>query len=213
MISPTQTPSEELTRAQVEERLLSKSLQEQTFVEALLADPQAMWRQEFGDTTLRDMQLVVFQETKDTLYLILPAQDQALRQELSKHPKAVWQRELGKSRFNGYTIRVIEEPIGQFYLVLPLIERTSDLEKALSQMALSTANPNALSKELNQYSSNLTKTMRSLGQQNLPKTKIGRIFYMLRSWVVMLVLCNPIVIALTRPIYWVISLFYAWKRI
>ncbi|MGI0485759.1 hypothetical protein ACN4EK_10005 [Pantanalinema rosaneae CENA516] len=213
MISPTQTSSGELTRADVEERLLSKSLQDQAFAEVLVADPQTVWRQEFGDTALQDIQLVVFQETKDTLYLIIPAQEQSLRQELAKQPKTVWQRELGKSRFNGYTIRVLEEPIGQFYLVLPLIERTSDLEKALSQSMVANAHSHATSPDLKQHSSNLTKTLRSLGQHRMPRTKLGRILAILRSWGVMLFLSNPIVIALTRPIYWVISLFYAWKRI
>lgn len=203
--------SQELTRAEVEQRLLSKALQDETWRETLLRDPQAIWQQEFGNTSLRDLQLSVLTETTDSLYLVLPAQDEVFRKELAQHPQAVWRREFGTAQLEGYTIRVVEEPAGQFYFVLPIADRLPALLQTLTaESDLDAAHPtqprqNAFSQMQQQY--------RAITYRKPPKTKFGRICFYAQNWVIMTVLSHPIVSVALRPFYVANNWINAWRRL
>lgn len=206
------TSSKTLTRADVEQQLISKAVEDAAFRQALLENPQAVWQQEFGKTSLKDLQLSVWEETDHSLYLVLPSEDSAFRKELTEHPQAVWQREFGKARLKGYVIRVVEEPIGHFYLVLPTIERSP---LWVDDLLPSSPDPtsNSRSQPWENTSKSVQQRYRSLTHRRYPKTKLGRIAFRLQTWVVMTVLTNPIVTSLLRPFYVVRGWIDVWRRL
>lgn len=191
MTGQTQVAIGELTRSDVEERLIRKVVQDATFRETLLKDPQTVWQQEFGNTVLNDLRLQVFEETANTLYLVVPSQNEALEQELAENPKAVWKREFGTTRLEGYIIRVAREPSGYFYLVLPRQEQLPTWMGALSH----DSEPISSDPE----SGSVLKTYRSL-PRTTPRTKLGRIVRRLRDWLLMLGKTNPLIICWMAPV-------------
>ena len=60
-------------RAEVERRLIERSLQDDAFRQRLLADPKAAVEEELGIQLPAEVQIRVVEETADTIYLALPS--------------------------------------------------------------------------------------------------------------------------------------------
>jgi hypothetical protein len=60
-------------RAEVERRLVERSLQDEEFRQRLLADPKGTLEQELGRGLSEGVQVRVVEETPDTIYLVLPS--------------------------------------------------------------------------------------------------------------------------------------------
>ena len=65
--------SEAAGRAEMERRLIERSLQDDVFRQQLLADPRAIIERETGTELPEDLRVVVVEETDDTVYLVLPS--------------------------------------------------------------------------------------------------------------------------------------------
>jgi hypothetical protein len=59
-------------RAEIEQRLIERSLQDDTFRQRLLADPKAALQEELGARLPEEMEVRAVEETADTIYLVLP---------------------------------------------------------------------------------------------------------------------------------------------
>jgi Nitrile hydratase, alpha chain len=60
-------------RAEVERRLIERSLQDEAFRQRLLADPRAVIEQELGTRLPESIEVRAMEETADTIYLVLPS--------------------------------------------------------------------------------------------------------------------------------------------
>jgi hypothetical protein len=65
--------SEESRRAQMERRLLQRSIEDEDFRQRLLEDPRAALEEELGARLPAEIQVQVVEETADTIYLVLPS--------------------------------------------------------------------------------------------------------------------------------------------
>jgi hypothetical protein len=61
------------SRAEMERRLVEKSLQEESFRQRLLDDPEAAIEQELGTQLRESIEVRVVEESADTIYLVLPS--------------------------------------------------------------------------------------------------------------------------------------------
>jgi hypothetical protein len=64
--------SEASDRAEMERRLVQRSLQDDAFRQRLLEDPKAAVEQELGTRLPEEVRVVAVEETADTVYLVLP---------------------------------------------------------------------------------------------------------------------------------------------
>ena len=60
-------------RAELERRLVQRSLQDETFRQRLLDDPKGTLEQELGSALPEGLEVRAVEETKDTIYLVLPS--------------------------------------------------------------------------------------------------------------------------------------------
>ena len=60
-------------RAEMERRLIEKSLQDEDFRQQLLADPKAIVERELGTRLPEGVRVVAVEETAETIYLVLPS--------------------------------------------------------------------------------------------------------------------------------------------
>jgi hypothetical protein len=60
-------------RAEVERRLVERSLQDESLRQRLLADPKAAVEEELGTRLPDEVQVIAVEETADTIYLVLPS--------------------------------------------------------------------------------------------------------------------------------------------
>ena len=65
--------SEASSRAEMERRLVQRSLEDDAFRQRLLEDPKAAVEQELGTRLPEDVRVVAVEETADTIYLVLPS--------------------------------------------------------------------------------------------------------------------------------------------
>ena len=65
--------SEAAGRAEMERRLIERSLQDDVFRQQLLADPKAIIEREIGTQLPEEVRVVAVEETADTIYLVLPS--------------------------------------------------------------------------------------------------------------------------------------------
>jgi hypothetical protein len=65
--------SEAAGRAEMERRLIERSLQDDVFRQQLLADPKTIMEREIGTQLPEDLRVVAVEETADTIYLVLPS--------------------------------------------------------------------------------------------------------------------------------------------
>ena len=65
--------SEASSRAEMERRLLRRSLEDDAFRQRLLEDPKAAVEQELGTRLPEDVRVVAVEETAETIYLVLPS--------------------------------------------------------------------------------------------------------------------------------------------
>jgi hypothetical protein len=65
--------SEASGRAQMERRLIEKSLEDESFRQRLIEDPKAAVEEELGTRLPEEVRVVAVEETADTIYLVLPA--------------------------------------------------------------------------------------------------------------------------------------------
>ena len=65
--------SEAAGRAEMERRLIERSLQDDVFRQQLLADPRAIIEREIGTQLPEDLRVVALEETADAIYLVLPS--------------------------------------------------------------------------------------------------------------------------------------------
>jgi hypothetical protein len=65
--------SEATDRAEMERRLIQRSLEDDVFRQQLLADPKATVEQELGTQLPEGVRVVAVEETQDTIYLVLPS--------------------------------------------------------------------------------------------------------------------------------------------
>ena len=64
--------SEASGRAEMERRLIQRSLQDEDFRRRLLSEPEATIERELGVGLPEEVQVVAVEETKETIYLVLP---------------------------------------------------------------------------------------------------------------------------------------------
>jgi hypothetical protein len=64
--------SEATARAEMERRLVGRSLEDDAFRQRLLEDPKAVVEQELGVRLPGTVRVVAVEETADTIYLVLP---------------------------------------------------------------------------------------------------------------------------------------------
>ena len=72
--------SEGSARADVERRLIEKSLEDDTFRRRLMEDPKGAVEEELGMGLPEEVRVVAVEETQDTIYLVLPATPMAGRE-------------------------------------------------------------------------------------------------------------------------------------
>ena len=60
------------SRTEVEQRLVQRSLEDDSFRQSLLADPRAVVEQELGTPLPEGMEIQAVEETADTIYLVIP---------------------------------------------------------------------------------------------------------------------------------------------
>ena len=60
-------------RQEMEDRLIQRSLEDESFRQRLLADPKRAVEEELGTRLPEDLQVVAVEETADTAYLVLPS--------------------------------------------------------------------------------------------------------------------------------------------
>jgi hypothetical protein len=65
--------SEATDRAEMERRLVQRSMEDDPFRQRLLEDPKAAVEQELGTRLPEDLRVVAVEETADTIYLVLPS--------------------------------------------------------------------------------------------------------------------------------------------
>jgi hypothetical protein len=65
--------SETTGRAEMERRLIGRSLEDESFRQRLLSDPRAAVEQELGVTLPEEVRVVAVEESADTVYLVLPS--------------------------------------------------------------------------------------------------------------------------------------------
>jgi hypothetical protein len=65
--------SEGSGRAEMERRLVQRSIEEESFRQRLLEDPKGAVEQELGTRLPEEVRVVAVEETADTIYLVLPS--------------------------------------------------------------------------------------------------------------------------------------------
>ena len=65
--------SEATGRAEMERRLVRRSMEDEPFRQRLLEDPKAAVEQELGTRLPEEVKVVAMEETTDTVYLVLPS--------------------------------------------------------------------------------------------------------------------------------------------
>ena len=65
--------SEASGRAEMERRLIEKSLEDDDFRQRLIEDPKGTVEQELGTRLPEEVRVVTVEETPDTIYLVLPS--------------------------------------------------------------------------------------------------------------------------------------------
>lgn len=61
------------SRGTVEQALIRKSLEDESFRQRLLAEPKSTIEQELGERLPAELEVRVLEETPDTLYLVVPS--------------------------------------------------------------------------------------------------------------------------------------------
>ena len=61
------------SRAELERKLIQRSLQDEGFRRRLLADPHAALEEELGARLPQEVEVRAVEETQDTIYLVLPS--------------------------------------------------------------------------------------------------------------------------------------------
>jgi hypothetical protein len=69
--------SEASGRADVERRLIEKSVEDEAFRQRLMEDPKGAVEQELGTRLPEEVRVVTVEETQDTIYLVLPSTSMA----------------------------------------------------------------------------------------------------------------------------------------
>jgi hypothetical protein len=72
--------SEASGRAEIERRLIEKSVEDESFRQRLIEDPKGAVEQELGTRLPEEVRVVAVEETQDTIYLVLPATPMADRE-------------------------------------------------------------------------------------------------------------------------------------
>jgi hypothetical protein len=67
-------------RAEMERRIVQRSLEDDAFRQQLLEDPKAAVEQELGTRLPEGVRVVTLEETADTIYLVLPSTSMAGRE-------------------------------------------------------------------------------------------------------------------------------------
>jgi hypothetical protein len=60
-------------RAEMERRIVQRSIEDESFRQRLLEDPKAAVEQELGSRLPEEVRVVTVEETPDTIYLVLPS--------------------------------------------------------------------------------------------------------------------------------------------
>jgi hypothetical protein len=60
-------------RAEMERRIVQRSIEDESFRQQLLEDPKAAVEQELGSRLPEEVRVVTVEETADTIYLVLPS--------------------------------------------------------------------------------------------------------------------------------------------
>ena len=67
-------------RAEMERRLIEKSVEDEAFRQRLMEDPKGAVEQELGSRLPEEVRMVAVEETQDTIYLVLPSTPMASRE-------------------------------------------------------------------------------------------------------------------------------------
>jgi hypothetical protein len=69
----TMTDAAGSKRAEIERRLVGRSLQDEDFTRRVLDDPKTVLEEELGTPLPEEVRIVAVEETADTIYLVLPS--------------------------------------------------------------------------------------------------------------------------------------------
>jgi hypothetical protein len=75
--------SEASSRAEMERRLVQRSLEDESFRQRLLEDPKAAMEEELGTRLPEEVQVRAVEESAETIYLVLPPAGQQESGEIS----------------------------------------------------------------------------------------------------------------------------------
>ena len=75
--------SETSGRAQMESRLVQRSIEDEAFRQRLIEDPKAAVEEELGRQLPEGVRVVAVEETSDTIYLVLPSTSTAGREDVA----------------------------------------------------------------------------------------------------------------------------------
>ncbi|MEB3211631.1 MAG: hypothetical protein VKL39_09750 [Leptolyngbyaceae bacterium] len=203
------TTSLSRTRTDIETRFIRKATLDETFRQRLEQTPQTVWNEEFADTEFEHLTLRVFEDTDDTVYLVIPWHAEDFRHQLNDRPRDTWKREFGTAKLKGFVIRVLEEPTDEFYLVLPRSDTLKDEElEAFSQEEKldfeaedSVSSPALRFLRINRFT------------RWRPRNKIERILYLFQAKGLNYVKRLPVVNQILKPIYAWRSHLHQFKRL
>ncbi len=194
------------TRTEIETRLIRQATLDESFRQQLEQSPQVIWDKEFTGSDLANLKLRIFEDTDDTLYLVIPWHSEDFRQLLSDRPHDVWKHEFGTAQLKGFTVRVLEEPTDAFYLVLPRPEAIGDEDLEVID-----------TQDFEQHDTVSSPALRYLRMCRFtkwrPRNKADRILYLFQAKGVNYLKRLPIVKRLLRPIYKMRSHVYQAKRL
>jgi hypothetical protein len=94
--------SEATGRAQMERRLIEKSVEDDAFRQRLIEDPKGAVEQELGTQLPEGVRVVTVEETQDTIYLVLPSTSMA-----GAEGEALSDRELEKVAGAGWGVETL----------------------------------------------------------------------------------------------------------
>lgn len=194
------------TRTEIETRLIRQAALNEEFRHRLQQSPQAVWEEEFKGSDLVDLKLRVFEDTDDTLFLVVPWHADDFRKVLDECPRDVWKREFGTDKLNGFMIRILEEPTDEFYLVLHRHEEIP--EKELEDLDVP---------EFEQHDTVSSPALRYLRLRRFtqwrPRNRVERILYYIQAQGLNRVMRLPIVSKFLNPIYKMRSHVYQIKHL
>jgi hypothetical protein len=89
-------------RAEMERRIVQRSIEDDAFRQRLIEDPKGALEQELGARLPEEVRIVTVEETQDTIYLVLPATPTAGREGVELSDQQLEEVAGGLASWNEY---------------------------------------------------------------------------------------------------------------